>query len=198
MEASSNASKARHDRMVRMVQSLVQKCTIQSPQSGKFVFDWLGLGVTCASVCFNSLPEHVSFLAGSLDSAPIPSPPPSPPISPPLPPPPPITIIDNVSSRYRVHRNRLQPSRTHTTQAAADEPINPMDNLITRYRALRKRLQTPRTYATQATAAEPISSTIGTFSSLRALHNRFQQARTQMPTNSTDTRRFFPGRHSPS
>jgi hypothetical protein len=190
-EASSDASKASHDRMVRMVQTLVQNCTIQSPKSGNFVFDWLGLGMTCA-VAFNSLPEHVSFLAGSIDSAPIPSPPTPPPPSPTLPPPPPITIIDNLSSRYRAHRNRLQPPRTHSTQAAADEPINPMDNLISRFRALRNRLPPPRTQATQATAAEPTSSTVGTFSSLRALRDRFQQARTQMTTNSTDTWRFFP------
>jgi hypothetical protein len=129
------------------------------------------------AVAFNSLPEHVSFLAGSLDSAPIPSPPLSPPISLPWPPPPPITIIDNLSSRYRAHRNRLQPSRTHATQAAADEPINPMDNLISRFRALRNRLPTPRTQATQAsTAAEPTSSTVGTFSSYRAMRDRFQRA----------------------
>jgi hypothetical protein len=119
------------------------------------------------------------------------------PISPPLPPPPPITIIDNLSSRYRAHRNRLQPSRTRATQAAADESINPMDNLISRFRALRNRLPTPRTQATQATAAEPTSSTVGTFSSLRALRNRYQQARTQMTTNSTDTWRFFPGAPQP-
>jgi hypothetical protein len=91
---------------------------------------------------------------------------------------PPITIIDNLSSRCRAHRNRLQPSRTHATQATADELINPMDNLISRCRALRNRLQTPRTQATQATAAKPTTSTVGTFSSLRALRNRFQQART--------------------
>jgi hypothetical protein len=117
-EASSVASKGSRVVPVRLVQPLVQKCIIQSPQSGNFVFDWLGLGMASA-VAFNSLPERVSFLAGSLDSTPIPSPPPSPPISPPLPPPPPITIIDNLSSRYRAHRNRLQPSRTHATQAAA-------------------------------------------------------------------------------
>jgi hypothetical protein len=153
-EATSVASKVSHVVRfdpVRLVQTLVQKCIIQSPQSGNFVFDWLGLGMTCA-VAFNFLPEHVSFLAGSIDSAPIPSPPTSPPPSPTLPPPPPITIIDNLSSRYRAHRNRLQPSRTHATQAAADEPINPMDNLISRFRALRNRLPTPRTQATQATA----------------------------------------------
>jgi hypothetical protein len=63
-EASSDSSKASHDRMVRMVrmvQTLVQKCTIQSPQSGNLGFDWLGLGMASA-VAFNSLPEHVSFL----------------------------------------------------------------------------------------------------------------------------------------
>jgi hypothetical protein len=195
-EASSVASKlsrvVRFD-PVKLVQKLVQKCIIQSPQSGNFCFDWLGLGMESA-VAFNSLPEHVSFLAGSLDSAPIPSPPPSQPISPP---PSPITIIDNLSSRCRVHRNRLQPSRTHATQATADEQINPIDNLISNYRAIRNRLQTPRTQVTQATAAEPTTSTVRTFSSLRALRNRFQQARTQPNTKSTDTWRFLPGRDSP-
>jgi hypothetical protein len=93
-KASSDASKASHDRMVRMVQTLVQsapsnhrkaaKCTIQSPQSGSLVFDWLGLGMTCAATpCPSMSPSS--------------------------------TIIDNLSSRYRAHRNRLQPSRTHAT-----------------------------------------------------------------------------------
>jgi hypothetical protein len=102
-EASSIASKlsrvVRFD-PVKLVQKLVQKCIIQSPQSGNFCFDWLGLGMESA-VAFSSLPEYSSFLAGPLDSAPLPSPPLSPPISPPLPPPPPITIIDNLSSRCR-------------------------------------------------------------------------------------------------
>jgi hypothetical protein len=188
-EASSVASKlsriARFD-PVKLLQKLVQKCSIQSPESGNSCFNWLGLSIESA------------FLAGPLDSAPIPSPPSPPPMSPASPPPSPITTINNLSSRRRAHRNRLQPSRTHATQATADEPINPIDNLISRCRALRSRLQTPRTQATQATAAEPTTSTVSTFSSLRALRNRFQQARTQLNTNSTDTRRFFPGRNSPS
>jgi hypothetical protein len=48
---------------------LVQKCSIQSPESGNSCFNWLGLGIE-STVAFDSLPEHVSFLAGPLDSAP--------------------------------------------------------------------------------------------------------------------------------
>jgi hypothetical protein len=196
--ASSIARKlsrvARFD-LVKLVQKLVQKCIILSPESGNSCFDWLGLGIESA-VAFDALPEHVSFLAGPLDSVPIPSPPPPPPLSPPLPMPSPITTIDNLSS----HRNRLQPPRTHATatHATAEVPINPIDNVISYLRALRASLQTPRTQVTQATAEEPTTSTVRTFSSLRELRNRFQQARTQPNTNSTDTWRFFPGHNSPS
>jgi hypothetical protein len=70
-EASRVASKlsrvVRFD-PVKLVHKLLQKCIIQSLQSGNFYFDWLGLGMESA-VVFNSLPEHVSFFAGSLDSA---------------------------------------------------------------------------------------------------------------------------------
>jgi hypothetical protein len=80
-EASSIASKlsrvARFD-PVKLVQKLVQKCIIQSPESGNYCFNWLGLGIESA-VAFDSLPEHASFLAGPLDPVPIPSPSPSPP-----------------------------------------------------------------------------------------------------------------------
>jgi hypothetical protein len=78
MEASRVASKlsrvARFDPV-----KLVQECTIQSPESGNYCFDWLGLGIESA-VAFDSLSEHVSFFAGQLDSVPIPSPPPPPPL----------------------------------------------------------------------------------------------------------------------
>jgi hypothetical protein len=127
-EASSVTSKlsrvARFDPF-KLVQKLVQKCIIQSPESSNYCFDWLDLGIESA-VAFDSLPEHVSFLAGPLESVPIPSPSPPPPLSPPLPPLSPlspITTIDNLSSRCRVHRNRLQPPRTHATHATAEEPI---------------------------------------------------------------------------
>jgi hypothetical protein len=48
------------------VHKLVQKCTIQS-QEGSSCFDWRTLGAECG-ICFNALPEGVSFLAGPLDA----------------------------------------------------------------------------------------------------------------------------------
>jgi hypothetical protein len=50
---------------VKLVQKLVQKCTIES--SGSSSFDWRTLGAECG-ICFNALPERVSFLAGPLDA----------------------------------------------------------------------------------------------------------------------------------
>jgi hypothetical protein len=44
---------------------LVQKCTSES--SGSSCFDWRTLGAECG-ICFNALPERVSFLAGPLDA----------------------------------------------------------------------------------------------------------------------------------
>jgi hypothetical protein len=44
----------------------VQKCTIPSPE-GSSCFDWRTLGAECG-ICFNALPERVSFLAGPLDA----------------------------------------------------------------------------------------------------------------------------------
>jgi hypothetical protein len=48
------------------VHKLVQKCTIQN-QEGSSCFDWRTLGAECG-ICFNSVPEGVSFLAGPLDA----------------------------------------------------------------------------------------------------------------------------------
>jgi hypothetical protein len=47
------------------VHKLVQKCTVQSSESS--CFDWRTLGAECG-ICFNALPERVSFLAGPLDA----------------------------------------------------------------------------------------------------------------------------------
>jgi hypothetical protein len=49
---------------VKLVHKLVQKCTLQA--NGSSVFDWRTLGSECG-ICFNALPERVSFLAGPLD-----------------------------------------------------------------------------------------------------------------------------------
>jgi len=49
---------------LRLVQKLKQNCSTKT-EGGKF-FDWNKLGIECG-VCFNALPERVSFLAGSLD-----------------------------------------------------------------------------------------------------------------------------------
>jgi hypothetical protein len=155
-EASSVASKLSYVARFDPVK-LVQKCIIQSPESGNSCFGWLGLGIESA-VAFGALPEHVSFLAGPQDSVPISSPPS-------LSPPSPITTIDNPSSRCRVHRNRLQPPRTPATPATAEEPINLIDTITSRFRALRNSLQTPRTQVTQTTAEEPTTITVRTFSS---------------------------------
>jgi hypothetical protein len=57
------------------VHKLVQKCSIQTGESGNgngnaagsSCFNWRNLGSECG-ICFNALPEHVSFLAGPLDA----------------------------------------------------------------------------------------------------------------------------------
>ena len=49
---------------IRLIQKLKQKCS-GSTEAGKY-FDWRKLGVE-TGICFNALPERVSFLAGSLD-----------------------------------------------------------------------------------------------------------------------------------
>ena len=45
---------------------IATKCTLKSSAGSKY-FDWKALGRECG-VCFNSVPENVSFFAGSLDS----------------------------------------------------------------------------------------------------------------------------------
>jgi hypothetical protein len=50
------------------VHKLVQKCTITSSQEGgSTCFDWRTLGSECG-ICFNAVPDNVSFLAGPLDA----------------------------------------------------------------------------------------------------------------------------------
>jgi hypothetical protein len=110
----------------------------------------------------------------------------------------PTTPTDNIISRFRALRNRLQPPRTHVPQATTEEPTTSTVNTLSHLRALRNRYQHPRSQETQATTEEPTTSTVSTFTRLRALRNRVLQARTQPYTILTDTWRFFPGRNSPS
>ena len=109
-----------------------------------------------------------------------------------------IAPTDNIFSRFRAFRNRLESPRSQVTQDTAEEPISPTVNTFSSLRALRNRFQHPRSRETQAHTEEPTTSTVSTFSRLRALRNRFQPARTQPSTSSTDTYRFFPGCTSPS
>jgi hypothetical protein len=89
-----------------------------------------------------------------------------------------IAPTNNLISRCRAIRNRLQPPRSQATQDTAEEPTNPLENIISRMRALRTRFHTPRTQETQATTEKPTTPTDNTISPLRALGNRFQTART--------------------
>jgi hypothetical protein len=50
----------------RLAQNLYKKASIRNP-SGSTYFAWKDVGFQ-AGVCFNSLPTHVSFLYGPLDS----------------------------------------------------------------------------------------------------------------------------------
>ena len=49
---------------LKLVHKLKQKCSAKT-ETGRY-FDWKLLGVECG-ICFNALPDRVSFLAGSLD-----------------------------------------------------------------------------------------------------------------------------------
>jgi hypothetical protein len=109
-----------------------------------------------------------------------------------------IAPTNNLISRYRAIRNRLQTRISQATQDTAEEATNPLENVNSRIRALGARFHTPRTEETQATTEEPTTPTDTTFSHLRVLRNRFRKARTQRSTTSTDTWRFFPGRNSSS
>jgi hypothetical protein len=109
-----------------------------------------------------------------------------------------IAPIDNIFSRLRALRNRLEPPRSQVTQDTAKEATTPTVNTFSSHRAFRNRFQHPRSQETQAHMEEPTTSTVSTFSRLRALRNRFERARTQASTTSTETRRFFPGLYSPS
>jgi uncharacterized protein (DUF849 family) len=109
-----------------------------------------------------------------------------------------ITSTDNVLSRCRALRNRLQPPLIQGTEDTAEDPITPTVNTLSSLRALHNRFQHPRSQETQVNTEEPTTSTVSTFSRLRALRNRFQPARTHPSETSTDTWRFFPGRNSPS
>jgi hypothetical protein len=50
---------------LKLVQKLSSKCSLPAGAGGGF--DWFSLGRSCG-VCFNSVPERVSFLAGPLDA----------------------------------------------------------------------------------------------------------------------------------
>jgi hypothetical protein len=105
-----------------------------------------------------------------------------------------IAPTNNLISRCRAIRNRLQPPQSQATQDTAEEPTNLLLNVISRVRALRTRFHTPRTQETQATTDELTTSTDSTFSHLRALRNRSQTARTQASTHLA----VLPRRTSPS
>jgi hypothetical protein len=110
-----------------------------------------------------------------------------------------IAPTDNLLSRCRALRNRLQPPLSQVTQVTAEEPTTPTANTFSSlHHALRNRFQNTRSQETRAHTEEPTTSTVSAFSSLRALRNQFQPARTQPSTTSTNTWRFFPGRNSPS
>ncbi len=105
---------------------------------------------------------------------------------------------ENLISRCRAIRNRLQPPRSQVTQDTTEEPTTPTANVFSSLRALRNRFQHPRSQETQENTEETTNSPVSTFSRIRAMGNQFQQARTQPSTTSTDTWRFFPGRNRPS
>jgi hypothetical protein len=54
-----------------------------------------------------------------------------------------IAPTNNLISRCRAIRNRLQPPRSQATQDTAEEATNPLENVISRMRALRTRFHTP-------------------------------------------------------
>jgi hypothetical protein len=98
-----------------------------------------------------------------------------------------IAPTNNLISRCRAIRNRLQTPRPQPTQDTAEEPTNPLENAISRMRALRARFHTPRTQETQATTEEPTTPTDTTFLSF---------TRTAQPfSNSTNPAKHDFNRH---